>query len=99
MAKRTIIECDLCKNEYDPEEGYIISVKKKGKQRGNNFDLCPSCAEKIQTQLVAKSSESLNTNWSFNAPKEVVSARSTDDDFIERKNQERLEMDLHAACN
>lgn len=65
MAKRIIQQCDLCKGEYDPDDTHLITVKKKGKQKGNVFDLCPECAAKIQRQLVAASSEMLDVNWTF----------------------------------
>jgi hypothetical protein len=65
MAKRIVQECDLCKGEYDPDDTHIISVKKKGKQKANVYDLCPNCAEKIQQQLVAQSSETLEALWRF----------------------------------
>jgi hypothetical protein len=68
MAKRVVQECDLCKGEYDPDETHSIAVKKKGKSKANAYDLCPDCAEKIQQQLVAKSSDGLAPDWSFAAP-------------------------------
>jgi hypothetical protein len=68
MAKRVVQECDLCKGEYDPDDTHIISVKKKGKQKAHTYDLCPECAEKIQQQLVAKSSDVLPEEWEFCSP-------------------------------
>jgi hypothetical protein len=65
MAKRIIQECDLCKGEYDPDNTHSIAVKKKGKAKANSYELCPNCAEKIQQQLVAKSSDALPEGWQF----------------------------------
>jgi RNA polymerase-binding transcription factor DksA len=67
MAQRTIQECDLCKGEYDPHgDSYNLTFKKAGKKgTGHKYDLCPVCAEKIQQQLVAQSSEKLDVQWGF----------------------------------
>lgn len=67
MGKRTIQECDLCKQEYDPDDTYNLTFKPPGKKAGNKYDLCPQCAEKLQQQLVA-SSEAVLENWVFGSP-------------------------------
>ena len=65
MAKRTIQECDLTKQEYDPDETVIITIKKKGKSKGRSYDLSPDAAAKLEMQLVAGSDAELDSNWTF----------------------------------
>jgi hypothetical protein len=65
MAKRVIQECDLTKQEYDPDETVIITIKKKGKTKGRTYDLSPSAAAKLEQQLVAGSDAALGNDWAF----------------------------------
>jgi len=65
MAKRVIQECDLTKQEYDPEETVIITIKKKGKTKGRSYDLSPEAAAKLEQQLVADSGAELDEGWHF----------------------------------
>lgn len=63
MAKRIIVECDLSKNEYDPEETVTIIIKRKDKSKGRSYDLSPESAMTLETQLVA--GPQLDKNWRF----------------------------------
>ena len=63
MAKRTIYECDLSKEEFDPDEAVIISFKKKGKRTASTFELSPRSAEKLLTQL--NGNRELPEDWDF----------------------------------
>lgn len=63
MAKRIVIECDLTKQEYDPEETVTITFKYKGKVRGRSYDLSPAAAAKLEQQLVG--SDKLGEAWGF----------------------------------
>jgi hypothetical protein len=65
MAKRVIQECDLTKQEYDPEETVSITIKKKGKTKGRTYDLSPNAAAKLEQQLVAGSDAALGNDWAF----------------------------------
>lgn len=65
MAKRVIQECDLTKQEYDPDETVIITIKKKGKTKGRSYDLSPEAAAKLEQQLVADSGAELDEGWYF----------------------------------
>lgn len=67
MSRYTINVCDLCKIEK--EEFYIINIKKPGKTKANNFDICIDCATKIQQQLTANPKNNLSENWIFEGPK------------------------------
>jgi hypothetical protein len=53
MAKRTIIICDFCKQESDPDTFHKLQFCKPGQRKGNTFEICPACASEIQTQLVS----------------------------------------------
>jgi hypothetical protein len=63
MAKRVVQECDLTKQEYDPEETVTITFKYKGKARGRSYDLSPAAAAKLEQQLVGGSK--LPEDWGF----------------------------------
>ncbi len=67
MARRQIVECDLCKVEVDEDEGlFKLSVKKpKAKGPGQSYEICPECSEKLQQQLVSRNS--LTHGWGFDA--------------------------------
>jgi len=65
MAKRTIQECDLTKQEYDPDTTVSITIKAKGKSRGRSYDLSPEAASKLERQLV--SGDPLPEGWDFTA--------------------------------
>ncbi len=63
MGKRVIQVCDLCKVESEDFE--VLTIKKPSKKgAGRKYDLCASCSEKIQQQLVASEDRTL-PNWSF----------------------------------
>ena len=63
MAKRTIIECDLCHNETVDEELTSFTFKSPGKQKGRAYEVCKGCASTIETQLV--SNNKLSPGWGF----------------------------------
>jgi hypothetical protein len=65
MAKRVIQECDLTKQEYDPDETVVITIKKKGKRQGRSYDLSPDAASKLEQQLVAGNEATLPEGWGF----------------------------------
>ena len=82
MAKRTIQECDLTKQEYDPDETVSITIKKKGKGRGRTYDLSPEAASKLEQQLVAGSEAVLDPDWTFgSSPKRIRSQPSPVDEW------------------
>lgn len=98
MAKRVIVECDLSKQEYDPDLTVVITIKKTGKGKGRSYDLSPESAAKLEAQLVA--GPKLNQDWSFVSTKNSVlnnnSAPKTfgdldDSDIIEEKKAELKE--------
>jgi hypothetical protein len=64
MGKRVIQECDLTKQEYDPEETVTLVFKKKGKT-GRSYDLSPAAATKLEQQLVAGKEAILPEDWQF----------------------------------
>ena len=63
--KRTIIECDLTKQEYDPDETVTITFKQKNKARARSYDLSPEAAGKLEQQLVG--GPKLTREWGFYA--------------------------------
>jgi len=69
-AKRIVIECDLTKQEYDPDETVTITFKHKGKARGRSYDLSAAAAAKLEQQLVG--GPKLNAEWGFYAQTESV---------------------------
>lgn len=64
-AKRTIIDCDLCKAEVDDVDSlFKLSVKKpRAKGPGQSYEICPGCSEKLQQQLVSR--QNLPKDWGF----------------------------------
>jgi hypothetical protein len=69
MARRQIVECDLCKGEVEDDASLLkVTIKKPKAKSGNAFEICPYCAEKVQTQLVSNSAKRLNANWIFGDP-------------------------------
>lgn len=65
MAKRVIQECDLTKQEYDPDETVTLVIKKKGKQSGRTYELSQNAATKLEQQLVAGKEAALLEDWQF----------------------------------
>lgn len=65
MAKRVIQECDLTKQEYDPDETVKITIKRKNKGAGRVYELSPAAASKLEQQLVAGPEAMLPNDWSF----------------------------------
>lgn len=89
MAKRTIHECDLTKQEFDPdqEKVFTISVAKKGQKGPMKYEICAAAAEKLLAQL--NSSEQLDENWSFSSkPKQVSRGRSTTFEDLEQDTED-----------
>jgi len=87
MAKRTIQECDLTKQEYDPDETVTITIKKTGKGRGRSYDLSPDAAAKLEQQLVAGSDAVLEDDWDFRSkPKPEPRARPERDEYIRNRD-------------
>ena len=106
MAKRIIHECDLTKQEFNPDEDtvFTLSIVKKGRKSPMKFEVCASAAEKLLAQLNGKGE--LPEDWSFarNVPsrRAVVSEEldigsnmddGIDDDsnFVARKKAELRE--------
>lgn len=58
MAKRTIQECDLTKQEFDPEKAVIITLKTKDK-KGRSYELCPDAAELLERALVSREAHTI----------------------------------------
>ncbi|MCI0559952.1 MAG: hypothetical protein MN733_15785, partial [Nitrososphaera sp.] len=79
MAKRVIQECDLTKQEYDPEETVTLVIKKKGKQSGRTYELSPSAAAKLEQQLVAGKESILPDDWQFGGTSRRASAETSSD--------------------
>lgn len=63
MAKRIVQECDLTKQEYDPEETVTLVIKRTGKKQGRTYELSAAAATKLEQQLI--SNNKLPDNWSF----------------------------------
>jgi hypothetical protein len=64
VAKRVVHECDLTKQECDPDDLVTITIKKKDKGgRGRSYDLSPEAAAKLEQQLV--SNNALDEGWRF----------------------------------
>lgn len=63
MGKRVIIECDLTKQEYDPDGTVTLVFKRAGKKAGRTYELSPDAAAKLEQQLVA--GPKLPSNWIF----------------------------------
>ncbi len=53
MGKRIVFDCDWCKNDFDEADSSKIHIAKPGKKSNNKWDLCPGCAEEIQSRLIA----------------------------------------------
>jgi hypothetical protein len=71
MAKRTIHECDLTKQEMDPEDSFVLVLKKRGKRtKGSEFEISASSAELLLQQL--NSNYRLPQGWSFATIKRPV---------------------------
>ncbi len=77
MAKRVIQECDLTKQEYDPDETVTIVIKKKGKSTGRTYELSPTAAAKLEQQLVAGKEAILGDGWSFSSQSCNNNSKST----------------------
>lgn len=76
MAKRVIQECDLTKQEYDPDQTVVLIIKKKGKKVGRTYELSPDAAAKLEQQLVA--GIKLEKHWSFSNQPSFPVPRSID---------------------
>lgn len=101
MARRTIVECDLCKQEVEDDGGLLkITIKKPKAKTGNAFEICPSCAEKVQTQLVASSDKRLNPEWAFVRPVSLRRMESMSDQIAEQEGplDENDEQVAHVAA-
>ena len=86
--KKTVNLCDLCKEDFDESSSSKIVIKKGDKKDNHKFDICPSCIEKLETQLV--SNQKLSQKWNFvNTVLELeIPERS-----IRRQNLESLDND------
>lgn len=62
MAKRVIQECDLTKQEYDPDETVKLTITRNGK-KGRTYELSADAANKLEQQLVG--GPQLPVGWSF----------------------------------
>lgn len=94
MARRVIQECDLTKQEYDPDETVTISIKKKGKSKARTYDLSPSAAAKLEQQLVAGPDASLAEGWSFFSLLPMPKTHRIDGDtFVGASNEDGIEDD------
>lgn len=65
MGKRVIIECDLTKQEYDPDGTVTLVLKRAGKKAGRTYELSPDAAAKLEQQLVAGPEAKLPVDWKF----------------------------------
>jgi hypothetical protein len=63
MARRIVQECDLTKQEYDPDLTVTLTIKKGGKKSGRTYELSPEAAEKLEAQLIG--SNKLGSGWFF----------------------------------
>lgn len=68
MARRIIHECDLTKQEFNPDEDqvFILRIAKKGKRDPMKYELSAAAAEKLLAQL--NGSVGLPEDWSFARP-------------------------------
>jgi len=65
MGKRIIHECDLTKQEFNPDEDQIftLSIAKKGRKAPMKYELSASAAERLLAQL--NGSKELDADWRF----------------------------------
>jgi len=63
MGSKTVVFCDLCKQEAEEDNLYSLVFKKPGKKTGNRYELCSGCAGKLQVQLVGEGE--LSSGWGF----------------------------------
>lgn len=100
MARRVVQECDLTKQEYDPDETVTLVIKRSGKKAGRTYELSADAAAKLEQQLV--SSNKLPEGWGFIggstredgsgkrtlADLDTDSPRSDDANFVAAKKRE-----------
>lgn len=60
MASRLVHLCDYCKEEFDSEEIWNIKITKQGTKKAAVYEICTTCAEKLQTQLVSTKKPTLS---------------------------------------
>jgi hypothetical protein len=105
MARRTVQECDLTKQEFDPEQVVTVTLKSPGK-KGRSYELSPTAAEMLEKALVSREAHEVTLvgiakstiveRPSF-GNNQVVRRAATmadfdvDDELIARKDRERLE--------
>lgn len=64
MSKKSIIICDLSKQEISDEDAMVtITIKAVGKKVGRSYDLSAESAAKLEQQLVG--TNKLSNNWGF----------------------------------
>ncbi len=99
MAKRIVITCDLCNNEFkEGTEFTTLTLKNSDETRGNKYDICVNCSCKMNLQLIGQT-RILDKEWGFGVtlrPRKGLSETPTistdlgpDDDFIASKLRER----------
>jgi len=67
MAKRTIIECDLTKQEIgDDDTVFTLKVAKKGTRTNMTYELSSAAAEALLAQLNGR--KELREGWQFSSP-------------------------------
>jgi hypothetical protein len=104
MARRIVQECDLTKQEYDPEKTVTIVIKKNGKKTGRTYELSEEAATILEQQLVA--GKKLEPGWGFGSSTSRRSERNEesfepktlgdmdDDKFVLEKKSEMEEQGI-----
>lgn len=89
MGKRTIIECDLTKQEISEEDDvFTLKIAKKGKRTNMTYELCGQAAEKLLAQL--NSSNELPMDWDFTKRSRTESSSSRSHQTLEDLEEEMI---------
>jgi hypothetical protein len=82
MGSKTVVFCDMCKQEAEEDKLYSLVFKKPGKKTGNRYELCSGCAGKLQVQLVGESE--LSSGWGFGSeqPKGNATDQSSPEESV-----------------
>ena len=107
MGKKSVVFCDLTKQEVEEESSLVtITIKIPGKKNGRSYELSPEAAAKLEQQLTAGPDAKLDHDWQFDksasgrpswgvVPNETQKSTKLgdldDDQFVADKKQELKE--------
>jgi len=98
MGRKNVIFCDLCKQEAEEDSLSQLTFKKPNKKTANKYEICASCAEKLQVQLVSESE--LLEGWEFGITAEtsvVEQSPPSEKTTVERPQEPASEDDAFVA--